>query len=140
MVQVSRMIGVLVGLAVWLPSATLAQQIGQLEYRESCAQCHGVSGTGDGPLADYLNVPIPDLTALQSENGGVFPVTLVYQIIDGPVSSGVHGTSVMPAWGTRFQARGRLVENPSFTDSEAEVYARFRIVALVEYLASIQQD
>ncbi|OAN70268.1 hypothetical protein A8B78_20940 [Jannaschia sp. EhC01] len=138
--QVSRIMGLVVGLAVWLPLAANAQQIGQLEYMDSCAQCHGASGTGDGPLAGYLNVSLPDLTALQSQNGGVFPVTSVYQIIEGPVSSGAHGTSDMPAWGNRFQARGRLVANPDFSTTEAEIYARFRILALIEYLAGIQQD
>lgn len=130
-----------VGLVACLPIAASAQAIGQQEFMESCAQCHGASGTGDGPLAGYLNTSMPDLTTLQSRNGGVFPVTSVYRIIDGTDTTGPHGTSDMPAWGRRFMAAGGLVANSDFfPEQEAEVYARFRILAVIEYLASIQQD
>lgn len=136
----SRALSLALGCAVWLPLSAQAQAIGQLEYMDSCAQCHGPSGTGDGPLAGYLNSTLPDLTSIQTNNGGVFPVTAIFHMIDGTQISGIHGTSDMPAWGDRFQARGALVANPEFSDGEAEVYARFRILALIEYLASIQQD
>lgn len=140
MTHISRVMAFALTSALCLPMAASAQQIGQLEYMDSCAQCHGASGTGDGPLAGYLNTALPDLTTIQRDNGSIFPVTAMYRIIDGSDTSGVHGTSDMPAWGTRFQARGRLVANPDFATSEAEIYARFRILALIEYLADIQQD
>jgi mono/diheme cytochrome c family protein len=117
-----------------------AQSIGQQEFMDSCAQCHGGSGMGDGPLAGYLNTAIPDLTKIQADNGGVFPVTDIYRIIEGSAIIGAHGTRDMPAWGSRFEARGALVANPDFQEEEAETYARFRMLALVEYLASIQQE
>jgi mono/diheme cytochrome c family protein len=126
--------------AMALPAAANAQSIGQQEYLDSCAQCHGSSGMGDGPLAGYLNASLPDLTMVQANNGGVFPVTDVFRLIDGSGTSGVHGTSDMPAWGSRFQTRGALVANPDFQEEEAKTYAQFRILALVEYLSSIQQQ
>lgn len=140
MASISRSLAFTLGCALMLPIAAQAQEIGQVEYLDSCAQCHGVSGTGDGPLAGYLNTSLPDLTTIQRDNGGVFPVTALYRIIDGTDTSGVHGTSEMPAWGNRFRVRGSLVANPDFSDTEAEVYARFRILALIEFLAAIQQD
>lgn len=137
---ISRLSVLVFGCALVFPGGVGAQDLGQLEYMDSCAQCHGVSGIGDGPLAGYLNTSIPDLTTIQRDNGGVFPVMSLYRIIDGSDTSGVHGTSEMPAWGDRFQARSSLIANPDFLDQEAATYARFRILALVEYLSTIQQD
>lgn len=136
----SRLTPLALGCALMLPMAAGAQDIGQQEFMDSCAQCHGASGVGDGPLAGYLNTSIPDLTVIQRNNGGVFPVTAMYRIIGGSDTTGAHGTSDMPAWGSRFQARGALVANPDFLAGEAETYAQFRILALIEYLASIQQE
>ncbi|WP_397543416.1 c-type cytochrome [Roseovarius salis] len=50
---------------------------GELEYMNSCAQCHGSEGKGGGPMAGYLTESLPDLTQIQKNNGGVFPVTAV---------------------------------------------------------------
>lgn len=128
-------------LGLGLPIAAAAQDMGQQEYMNSCAACHGASGMGDGPLAGHLNSTIPDLTTLQERSGGVFPVTAVYRIIDGTDTSGAHGTSDMPAWGQRYRAAGAAVANTDlFPMAEAETYARFRILAVIEYIASIQQE
>lgn len=140
MAYLTRSLALALGCACLLPMTAQGQELGTMEYLDSCAQCHGASGTGDGPLAGYLNTALPDLTTIQRDNGGVFPVTALYRIIDGTDTSGVHGSSDMPAWGSRFRVRGSMVANPDFVDTEAEVYARFRILALIEYLAAIQQD
>ena len=140
MVSMSRSLAFALGCALLPALSAQGQEIGQTEYLDSCAQCHGVSGSGDGPLAGYLTTSLPDLTTIQRDNGGVFPVTALYRIIDGSDTSGTHGTSEMPAWGSRFQIRGAEVANPDFSATEAEVYARFRILALIEFLAAIQQD
>ena len=136
----TRSLALTLGCALWLPIAAGAQSIGHQEYMESCAQCHGLSGAGDGYLAGYLNTEVPDLTTLQRDNGGVFPVTAVYRIIDGTDTSGIHGTSDLPSWGSRFRMRGEMMANPDFRDQEADTYTRYRILALVEYIASIQQE
>ena len=117
-----------------------ADSIGQQEFMNSCAQCHGGSGMGDGPLAGFLNTKVPDLTLLQKNNDGVFPIRDVYSVIDGSVSVGAHGSADMPAWGNRYRIRGAGLATPEAAAEEAEVYARFRILALTEYLATIQQD
>ncbi len=125
--------------AALLPAAASAQSVGETEYMNSCAACHGPDGTGGGPMAGFLTGSLPDLTRLSAGNGGVFPVTKVYSTIDGTMTSGPHGTREMPVWGNRYQVRGSQGANPDFRREEAEVFARFRILALTEYLAGIQQ-
>jgi len=122
-----------------LPAAATAQSTGEIEYMNSCASCHGASGTGDGPLAGFLSGSLPDLTQLAANNNGVFPVTKVYSTIDGTMTTGPHGTGEMPVWGNRYRVRGEQLANPDFNTDEAMVFARFRILALTEYLAGIQQ-
>lgn len=117
-----------------------AQDQGEHEFLNSCASCHGTSAKGDGPLAEYLSVKLPDLTQLQKNNGGVFPVTRVYQVIEGADATGPHGTREMPAWGQRYREKGAAAANTDLVGNEPEVYARFRILALIEYLASIQEQ
>ena len=55
------------------------------------------------------------------------------------MTTGPHGTGEMPVWGNRYRTRGAAVANPDFDTNEAEIFARFRILALTEYLAGIQQ-
>lgn len=121
-------------------SGAQAQSLGETEYMNSCAYCHGIDGTGDGPLAGYLNTALPDLTQLQTQNGGVFPVTRLYESIDGTAELGAHGTREMPAWGLRYMTRGAEGANPDTMAEEAEVFARARILALIEYIASLQME
>ena len=71
--------------------------LGQQEFMNSCAQCHGVDGTGNGVMAGFLVGSLPDLSRLQADNGGVFPVQRLYDIIDGGAEIGAHGSSEMPA-------------------------------------------
>ena len=89
-------------------------------------------------MVGYLMGSIPDLTTLSDSNGGVFPVTKVYSTIDGTMTSGPHGSREMPVWGQRYAFRGGENANPDFRAEEAEVFVRFRVLALTEYLASIQ--
>ncbi|MGB6366419.1 MAG: cytochrome c, partial [Thermoanaerobaculia bacterium] len=37
---------------------------GRLLYRVHCESCHGEDGTGDGPMAEVLEIPPSDLTRL----------------------------------------------------------------------------
>ncbi|MCK0102548.1 cytochrome c [Pseudohalocynthiibacter sp. F2068] len=113
--------------------------LGEFEYRNSCVACHGVSGKGDGPVTDFLSGAVPpDLTVLQKNNGYVFPVSAVFEMINGSDVASVHGTRDMPIWGTRFRERITDVDDPDFSPSEIEIYAGTRVLALIEYLASIQ--
>ena len=65
------------------PAGEQNSNIGKQEYESYCAVCHGLDGKGNGPLASILKKKVPDLTTLQKDNNGVFPVQRVYDIIDG---------------------------------------------------------
>ncbi len=111
--------------------------LGEFEYRNSCVACHGASGAGDGPVTDFLSgAVVPDLTVLQKNNGGVFPVAAVYATIEGSDIASAHGTRDMPIWGSRLSYRAS--KDSDFALGEPESYARARILALVDYIASIQ--
>lgn len=134
----------IVGMAI---SATIAaagaaaqeMSLGEFEYRNSCAVCHGADGTGGGPLADYITVDLPDLRQLKSNNGGVFPVNRVYEVIEGRARVAPHGVLDMPVWGFRFRER-MGAEDVDFGDKEVVDYVHVRILALIEHLASIQAE
>jgi len=134
------------GLAVWLclllaGCAGLAtSDVGQEEYQSKCATCHGVSGKGDGPQARFLATKPADLTVLAKNNGGVFPVSRVHEIIDGRLEVAAHGPRLMPVWGDEFlfdeTRHSQDVSPQAFSDREARVNAR--VQALVDYLSRLQ--
>ena len=138
--SIIRTIIAVAALAAPTAAAAQAYSLGEAEYVNSCAQCHGLSGEGDGVIAGFLDTPLPDLGMLTQENDGVFPVSRIYAIIDGSAASGIHGTSEMPAWGMRYMAQApeRLGEYARPGDAEALV--RARILALVEYIAEMQAN
>lgn len=130
-------------LALGAGNAANAQgmSLGEFEYRNSCLQCHGADGKGDGPVAQYLRDKPPDLTVLKKNNGGVFQVDEIYKIIDGSsaTQAGVHGRD-MPLWGERY--RRRLKDDPDsyYSSIEAAEYSGTRILALIEYLSTLQVE
>ena len=117
------------------------ENLGQKEFLRSCASCHGESGKGDGPIAKSLVNPPSDLTKLSAKNNGVFPISRVYETIDGRVQSLTHGTREMPAWGDTFIQGVTSRDSPDFTSKEmAEAIVRQRILALVEYISTLQDE
>jgi len=113
--------------------------LGEFEYINSCAACHGVSGKGDGPVTDFLSgATVPDLTTLQSNNGGVFPVVAIFDVIEGSDVAAVHGTRDMPIWGERYRARITEADDAGFSPAEREAYVKTRVLALIEYLSGLQ--
>ncbi|WP_439155432.1 c-type cytochrome [Yoonia sp.] len=115
--------------------------LGEFEYQNSCAACHGPAGKGNGPVTDFLSGAVPsDLTQLQKNNGGVFPVQMVYEAIAGGADASAHGTRDMPIWGNRFRQRVTESADGYFSPMATERYVNSRILALTEYLASIQEN
>jgi len=118
-------------------SAALAQDLvtGQYEYMNNCAPCHGESATGNGPLVTFFKAPVPDLTVLARDNDGVFPFLETLMIVDGRSGLRGHG-GTMPVWGDTFEAEA--AEQAGIYG--AEVLARGRLLSLVDYLVTVQQD
>lgn len=115
--------------------------LGEFEYRNSCIACHGPAGAGDGPIARYLVTDsLPSLAMLKKNNGGVFPVRRVYAMIDGTDDVAVHGGRDMPVWGERYRARIDESDNPDFSPKDIDDYATTRILALIEYLSTLQAE
>ena len=102
---------------------------GSSVFKTYCASCHGESGRGDGPVAQFLKRKPADLTRIAERNKGTFPAERVFQMIDGRQVVKAHGDSEMPVWGDAFSR--------STTDSDARA-VKVKIDSLVEYLQSIQ--
>ena len=102
---------------------------GRALFETYCAVCHGKSGRGDGPLAERMKTPPPDLTLFAARNGDKFPSALVQRIIDGRQPLPGHGGPEMPVWGDAF-AR---------TNGSSGTTATDRINAVVNYLETLQQ-
>jgi mono/diheme cytochrome c family protein len=101
-------------------------------YKVYCSNCHGAEAHGDGPVADIIKVPVPDLTRIASRNGGSFPAEKVYRTIDGQWEIPAHGTRHMPVWGYEFFGNAGDDQNRHSKSSQ-------RIDTLVGYLRNIQQ-
>lgn len=129
------------GVSALASAGAVAQQafdLGKLEYESSCASCHGLTGKGDGSLRAYLTKAPTDLTTLARRSGGAFPTQLVWEMVDGRSSTeiGAHGAREMPVWGTQYRMQALQLPGAA---AQPEWYVRGRIVALLDYLARIQQ-
>ncbi|MBE0414490.1 cytochrome c [Yoonia sp.] len=113
----------------------IALESGEALYNDACATCHGAAGMGEGPLAEYMTVDVPNLTQLSVRNDGVFPMLAVIQTIDGRTGIRGHG-SEMPVWGRQFKAE-TLAGSGIYG---SEVYARGKVLSLAYYLESIQEE
>lgn len=116
------------------PSVSFAQEdeisgAGRFQYQTHCANCHGVTGNGNGPMVDILLSKPADLTKLSKNNGGKFPFWHVYQVIDGREAIKAHGERSMPIWGSWF-----------LKTEGAELLAIGRVLELEYYLKSIQEQ
>jgi mono/diheme cytochrome c family protein len=113
--------------------------MGASAFQSFCASCHGIDGKGNGPLRDQLKVAAPNLTILAKKNGGVLPVSALYEVIDGRKVIAAHGTRKMPVWGA-FSPQ-QLYQYDKFLDAsyDPEVTVRTHILAIIDYLNRIQE-
>lgn len=117
----------------------LKADLGKREYENSCVLCHGKDGKGTGAINDLLKKPPTDLTTLAKKNNGVFPFDRVYAVIDGREITRMHGDRDMPAWGDRYSSDSvKAAEYYSDVPYDAEMFARSRILSLIDYLNRIQ--
>jgi len=110
---------------------------GKLQFRRYCAQCHGLDGTGNGPVAPALKTKPTNLTLLAKKNDGVFPEEQVREYIDGRKTVASHGTREMPIWGNQFMSRQAGLGGagaPLLTGPQVQQ----KVDLLVQYVKSIQ--
>lgn len=86
-------------------SAVVQQRVdlGKREFESNCASCHGVDGKGGGAFVELLKRSPPDLTTMAKRNGGVFPISRAYEVIEGAGPG--HGSRDMPIWGKDYQVK-----------------------------------
>jgi mono/diheme cytochrome c family protein len=115
----------------WYGQATLEATTrpgGAELFKTHCASCHGVEGTGNGPMAHTLRHEPADLTLIAKRNGGMFPTARVNRIVAGrDIES--HGDREMPVWGDAFTIT---------RDGGSRESVDARIAAIVNYLERIQ--
>lgn len=119
-------------------SQAQAQDIGKVEYANSCAVCHGTSGKGDGPLAAQLKKAPSDLTKIEKRNTVVFPFDRLYGVIDGREEVAAHGPRDMPVWGDRYSSQAAGLLFGFGTPKDLESFVRGRIIALIGYIYTLQ--
>jgi mono/diheme cytochrome c family protein len=131
----------IVGVAVTLASGSAVAQtkvdVGKREYDSNCATCHGLDGKGSGPYVEFLKKSPPDLRTLAKRNGGVLPVSRLYEVIDGRQEVKAHGPRDMPIWGADYRAKAG--EYAYFDPPvDPEVFVRGRVLALIDYISRLQ--
>lgn len=83
-------------------------------FLKHCAVCHGETGTGNGPMAPLLTIPVADLTAISARRDGSFPMSEVVQIIDGRLALRGHG-GPMPVYGQVLDGPPVALDGPDGT-------------------------
>nr|WP_137700822.1 cytochrome c [Marimonas lutisalis] len=118
-----------------VPLAVRAQDAGEGQrlYEQHCATCHGLDGKGAGPMASVLLVQPVDLTRLEADNEGAFPLLRVIRRIDGRDPLVSHG-SPMPVYGDFFEGD----DTPMKTQSGQPVMTSRAIADLIAYLQGLQ--
>ena len=111
----------------------LLVSLGERQFAQSCAVCHGRDARGGGPAAGALRQRPPDLTRIAARRGGSFPDADIAAKIDGRFEVTAHGSREMPVWGVH-------LATPIAEDASGDDVARGRIELLVEYLKTIQVE
>ena len=114
---------------------------GNKTYNRFCSVCHGNDAKGNGIYKENLKIAPSNLTKLASNNNGIFPWIMMYQIIDGKDVALAHGTNEMPIWGELFDI-GNWSDgnwNKGYTEHSIAI-TRGRIFELLVYLDHIQEE
>ncbi|MEJ6395092.1 cytochrome c [Gymnodinialimonas sp. 2305UL16-5] len=116
-------------------SPAMAQNIasGAALYADHCAVCHGTGLLGDGPMAEVLVIPPPNLRRIEAESG-FFPRVGVAGLIDGRDPLAAHGGD-MPIFGRIFGDFNEVMTSPG----GQTVLTSQQVVDLVDFLET-QQD
>jgi mono/diheme cytochrome c family protein len=118
------------------------------DYASYCASCHGIDGTGNGPLAESLKIKPTDLTVISKKNQGHFPYTMLRKTIEGTELglARAHGPRDMPVWSPVFRQEPEAVIPGGVSAAYGagltqciHLAARARIMNIVDYIESIQK-
>lgn len=123
-------------------SALMAQpqppfDFGKREYESNCASCHGKDGKGNGPMVEFLQRSPPDLSQLVKKNQGVFPMSRLYEVVEGAKVPG-HGSREMPIWGHEFRVQDAEYYLEARGHYDPQALVRARILSLLEYINRLQ--
>ena len=116
-------------------------KLGEMEYLNNCAACHGRDAKGGGPVASALSTKPYDLTMISKKYNGTFPEGLVYKVVVGHEIINSHGGPDMAVWGDRYTSTpAETVDSIAYPLYEQDTQAMIlgRITSLVGYLESIQ--
>jgi mono/diheme cytochrome c family protein len=116
------------------------QNVGKAAYETYCAGCHGISGKGNGPDAEWLTKPPADLTQLQKRNGGRFSSDYLFNIIDGRQDVAAHGPREMPVWGKIFKEQDTAAAPCEGNKCFYSKFWRGRILAIITYIRTLQDN
>jgi mono/diheme cytochrome c family protein len=120
----AAVVGCLLVLAGCAPRRERHPAGGEL-YLRYCASCHGMNGTGDGPVAKWLQPRPADLTQ------STLDLPALVDRIDGRRMVPGHGSSEMPVWAEVFNEE--LLDEP-----RAREITRLRVQALAEHVRSLR--
>lgn len=132
-----KLLACIAALGLGATGASAQSTAGMEEFLQSCASCHGLTGQGNGPVSEYMNVEVPDLTRLTLDNDGAFPMLEVIRIIDGRNGVRGHGSD-MPVWGSRY-IDAYASQTAHYGAEMADMLVRGRILALASHLEAIQE-
>lgn len=126
--------GMLLATVIGLPVVAQDVSEGERVFQYRCAMCHAPDAKGEGPMAPVLLLQPTDLTQLQSDADGEFPLMRVVWRIDGRDPLVSHG-SPMPVYGDFFEGPEVVLK----TNSGQLIKTSQPIADLVAWLQSIQQ-
>lgn len=130
-----RALPFILSLVLGAPAMAQDAQQGAQIFGYYCATCHGSSATGNGPMSPSLVVAPTDLTALQVQNGGVFPTTRIVMRIDGRDPLVSHG-SMMPVYGDFFAGTDVMTK----TEAGQPLLTSQPIVDLLAFIEGLQKE
>ncbi|MGA7871725.1 MAG: c-type cytochrome [Candidatus Binatus sp.] len=109
-------------------------QSAKQDYDQRCADCHGLTGKGNGEDAGLLvSTKMPDITQLAKKNGGRFPFEQVVEVIDGRRDIPGHERIQMPFWGVTMQKPGAEFS------PQSDAAVRKRVEAFARYIETMQE-
>ena len=115
-----------------VPVTPTSPASGKQMYDTYCAVCHGADGKSGGPAAAALKTPPTNLAQLARENGGKFPETHIYTVLQFGMEEPAHGTKDMPIWGPALRSLDRGAPSSRMLEHQ-------RLANLTAYLKTLQQ-